>query len=358
VLRNFLRKVAEFEYRFRYLLLVVFLCSAVFSLFYIPKIRFQTDIQKELPQDLDSVRYQKLISDVFGTSEAVFILFKMNTSGDIRNPSVLSGIQEISDKLLLEPDVLGVVSPTRALGLFPYVPQNPVFLRTLLNNSFFSRGYDAALMIVYSDIGSGEREITYFVSKIRDMVDNSDLPKSVNVVITGNAPIRALLMNILEQDMITTMAAAGILILLLLIAIQKSFVRGLLAFVPPLFGLSWTFGIIGFLDFPLSVGMAGLGAMILGLGTEYGIFFVERYLEARKNHSPRKALVDALPSVGVGIIGSSTTTVVGFLALLLSTIGMIQRLGITLALSIACTMLSTIFVAPVFAVVFDRWLHD
>jgi predicted RND superfamily exporter protein len=327
-------------------------------MFYIPRVHFQTDILKELPQNLDSVKYQKLISDVFGTSEAVFILFKMNTSKDIRNPAVLSGIQEIMDKLLLEPDVLGVVSPTRTLGFFPYVPQNQVFLRSILNNSLFSRSYDAALLIVYSDIGSGEKEITNFVSKIRDVISGSDLPRSVDVVITGNAPVRALLMNILEQDMVITMVAAGILIFLLLVVIQRSFARGLLAFIPLLFGISWTLGIIGFLNFPLSIATTGLGAMILGLGTEYGIFFTERYLEARRKYGPKEALMDALPSVGVGIIGSSTTTILGFLALLLSTMGMIQRLGITLALGIACTLISTIFVVPVFAVFLDRWLHD
>lgn len=62
--------------------------------------------------------------------------------------------------------------------------------------------------------------------------------------------------------------------------------------------------------------------------------------------------------MGVGIIGSSTTTVLRFLILLLYTISMIQRLGVILALGIVCTLVSTIFVAPVFAVLLDRWLHD
>ena len=98
--------------------------------------------------------------------------------------------------------------------------------------------------------------------------------------------------------------------------------------------------------------------MILGLGTEYGIFLVERYEEEReKGRSQKQALVKALPSVGSGIIGSGTTTIAGFLALLLASMPMVKHLGETLALGIFCILLATVVIAPAFMLVEERFIE-
>jgi len=151
------------------------------------------------------------------------------------------------------------------------------------------------------------------------------------------------------------MGVAAVIILILLILIKRSFTRGVLVFTPLVFGLTWTLGLMGWFNIPLSVATVGIGAMILGLGTEYGIFLVERYEEEReKGKNQKDALITALPSVGSGIIGSGTTTIVGFLALLLASMPMIQHLGETLALGIFCILFATIVISPALILLEER----
>jgi len=126
-------------------------------------------------------------------------------------------------------------------------------------------------------------------------------------------------------------------------------------FTPLLLTVVWTLGTMGWLRIPLSIGTVGIGAMILGLGVEYGIFVIKRYEEEkRKGKSPEEILGVVVPGVGLNITGSATTTIAGFLALLLATMPMVQKMGSTLALGIFYSYLGAIAVNPALIAILDR----
>jgi predicted RND superfamily exporter protein len=167
------------------------------------------------------------------------------------------------------------------------------------------------------------------------------------VVVTGSPPLRAILIEALQHDMVLTISIAALLIFLLIAVVKRSAGNSAIVMAPLMIGLVWTLGIVGWLGMSLSIATAGLGAMILGLGTEFGIFLLERYKEERdKGFDKEKSLKIALPSVGYGIIGSGLTTIIGFGVLVISPMPMLQNLGKMLALGIFCILVATIFAAP------------
>ena len=58
----------------------------------------------------------------------------------------------------------------------------------------------------------------------------------------------------------------------------------------------------------------------------------------------------AVAGVGSAITSSASTTMIGFLALTLTILPIIQILGITLALSIFFSMIATLIVGPAFMI--------
>ena len=71
-----------------------------------------------------------------------------------------------------------------------------------------------------------------------------------------------------------------------------------------------------------------------------------------------EALEVAVPSVGSAIMGSGSTTIVGFLALTLSIMPMLQNLGLSLALGIFYSIISSVIVGPALLVMeenFQEW---
>jgi predicted RND superfamily exporter protein len=214
-------------------------------------------------------------------------------------------------------------------------------------------------MYIRADVGSSEAKIKSLAKLVEDNLDTVPGIPGVKVSLTGNPPMRAIIGTLLSHDAFYTLSLAAIIILLLLFVMERSITKGLLVFAPLLIGLIWTLGALGWLGIPLSIATAGLGAMILGLGVEYGVFMLTRYKEERdKGTNQEKSLLAAVPSVGGAIFGSGMTTVVGFLALTLSTLPMMQKLGLSLALGIGCTLISAVFVAPVIILLeedFEYW---
>ncbi len=172
-----------------------------------------------------------------------------------------------------------------------------------------------------------------------------------------------LVADIIQTDAIKTILISSAIILVILILVQGSIIRGLLVFNPLMYALVWTIGSMGWANIPLSIITAGLGAMILGLCVEYSIFLVSKYeMEREKGLSQEDSIFNSLDEVGTAIVGSSTTTMIGFLALLLSIMPMMHDLGITLALGIFFCVISSLVINPAFIIfeenVFQKFLQN
>ncbi len=330
-------------------------------------IDLQTDIKKEIPQDLPVIKLWNRVSDELGGGDTLIILAEIdkncdmkNAPVDIRDPRVVASLYDIQETLEKEDIVTGTRSIASFFGSRQRIPETTEGVATILSmapgaGNLMDKDYTATMILVNTQIGSSEEQISRAVEKIRRDIDSVEKPACMDITLTGTPPIRRVIMHILRHDLVYTMAIAGAIILALLVVIQRSITKSLLVFTPLVTGLVWTLGVMGWSGMKLSIATAGIGAMIFGLGTEYGVFMLERYLEERrKGIEPDSAMVTALPSVGSGIIGSGTTTMVGFLALLTSIMPMIRELGLTLALGIFSIMAATILVAPSLILMIDK----
>jgi predicted RND superfamily exporter protein len=225
---------------------------------------------------------------------------------------------------------------------------NPAF------NQFFSKNYEYTFMIVRSDIGGGEDKIIQITELIQEKIDSIAKPNGVKVYITGNPSIRVTLLEILKHDAVYTLGLAFIIIFILLIIMEQSFLKAVLVSTPLLLGLIWTMGTMGHLGIEISIVTAGLGAMILGLGVEYGVFMLERYEEEReKGKDVLSSLRTSMPSVGTSLMASGFATILGFIALTLSFSPMLQKLGFSLALGIFYCLITSLLVSPLIFILAD-----
>lgn len=365
-LKLILTKLAEFEYRNA---LQIFLISIILTLFLaigVLNVSMQTDISKELPQDLPVIKLQREISERFGSGDMILVLIQLdkqstveNAVVDIRDPRVISSLLELQALIEKEYNIKAVFS---IASIFKQqVPRDIEGVKMVLNQvpnsqAFFNRDYSATMLSISGDFTGGEERIKRLVSALQADVDSVSKPPGVKMTITGMAPIRVTMMDLLREDAVYTTSVAGIIILLLLTMLTRSLTKPILIFIPLLFSVIWTLGTMGWLEIPLSIATVAVGAMIIGLGVEYGAFLVSRYEEERKKgKSQKESLVITIPSIGSAISGSAATTMIGFLALQLVSMPMIQQLGLTLTLGIFYCWLSALIINPVFIVLEERF---
>ncbi|MGH2928715.1 MAG: MMPL family transporter, partial [Solirubrobacteraceae bacterium] len=95
--------------------------------------------------------------------------------------------------------------------------------------------------------------------------------------------------------------------------------------------------------------------LILGAGTDYGLFLVFRVREElRRGLDPRDAVVRAVASVGESITFSGLTVIAALLSLGLAQFGLYQSLGPALAIGIGLMLLAGLTLLPALLAIFGR----
>jgi hydrophobe/amphiphile efflux-3 (HAE3) family protein len=360
---NPLEKLAELQIKHSRIILLSGLLITALLATGLPNIQLETDFQSSLPDDLGPIQTQEKVESEFRSSSSIIILFQTNEEAkeesfvtDVRDPRMIRMQKNLADELRSETIVGNVRS---SASLFPQVPETKEEVKKTVEKSgqgqLFNRDYTATQMYVSLEEEMNEENIREATQKINENLEQTPKQPGIDIKVTGNPVIRTDIGDTLVDDSVTTISIASILILGLL-TVTRGKVYGPITFVPLFIGLIWTLGTMGVFGIPLTIATIALGAMILGLGVEYGSFITERIIEEKdKKGSVEKGVREAVPTTGLAILGSSTTTVVGFSALLIATISFIRDLGLTLSIGITLTLISALVITPALILEYERW---
>src|SRR5207302_8380959 len=98
-----------------------------------------------------------------------------------------------------------------------------------------------------------------------------------------------------------------------------------------------------------------LAVLLVGAGTDYGLFLVFRTREElRQGAAPREAVVRAMSRVGQSITFSAATVIAALLCLLLATFGLYRGIGPSLAIGLVIMLLAALTLLPALLVIFGR----
>ena len=154
-------------------------------------------------------------------------------------------------------------------------------------------------------------------------------------------------------------AFSVLFILLLLLVIFRSVLAPLVTLLPAVLVLQLSGALIGGLG---SVGLRIsaitqllLIVLVLGAGTDYGLFLVFRVREELLNgREPKEAVSTAVHRVGESIAASAATVVVALLTLLLASFGLYHDLGVPLAIGIAVMLVAGLTLLPALLAILGR----
>ena len=97
--------------------------------------------------------------------------------------------------------------------------------------------------------------------------------------------------------------------------------------------------------------------LLIGAGTDYGLFLVFRVREEiRRGASHKDAVVIAMERVGLSISYSALTVIAALACLVLASFTLYQGLGPSLALGIAVMLVAALTLLPALLAIFGRVL--
>ncbi|MDR1484702.1 MAG: MMPL family transporter [Planctomycetaceae bacterium] len=122
-----------------------------------------------------------------------------------------------------------------------------------------------------------------------------------------------------------------------------------------LIAFAWTMGYITIVIGHLNILSISFGAMLVGLGTDFSMHYIARYIELRgRNNSCEESLCQTAHAVGPGIvIGALTTAVAFFMASFTEFVG-VAELGLISGGGMIFCLISTLIFFPALITVMDK----
>jgi len=119
-------------------------------------------------------------------------------------------------------------------------------------------------------------------------------------------------------------------------------------------GMSWSFGMTTLTVGHLNILSVSFAAMLVGLGIDFAIVYLERYIDLRHGAATaREAIVDAAGRVGPAIVTAAMTTSAAFFAAVLTDFAGVAELGIIAGSGILLCMAAALLVLPAFLALMD-----
>ncbi|MBU8833730.1 MMPL/RND family transporter [Mycolicibacterium goodii] len=286
------------------------------------------------PDDAPSVISMKRVGEVFGE-------FKSNSSVMI----VLEGEQplgdeahryydEIVDKLEADKKHVEHVQDFWGDPLTASGAQSPDGL--------------ASYVQVYTAGNQGEALANESVEAVQDIVDSVQAPPGVKAYVTGPAALSADQQVASDRSVRVIEALTFAVIIIMLLLVYRSIVTVILTLVMVVLSLSAARGVIAFLGYYEIIGLSVfatnlLTTLAIAAATDYAIFLIGRYQEARSVGEDREqSYYTMFHSTAHVVLGSGMTIAGATLCLHFTRMPYFQSLGIPLAIGMSVVVVASL----------------
>ncbi len=169
----------------------------------------------------------------------------------------------------------------------------------------------------------------------------------IDVQPTGGPFERSASLEATSNALLLSLPVAIIVCFLIASFVLRSIRLGLISVTPIVMVVSWLYGIMYLLDFSINLVTATIAAVSVGIGIDFAIHYVARFVEERDNGlGVKEALEATSASTGVALAASAASSIVGFGILALAPMPLFSTYGFLTALMIALALLSAFTVLP------------
>lgn len=293
------------------------------------------DMLNYLPDSMDTVKGQKALLNEFGKGA-----FSMIITEDLDN-------QQIAN---LENDLKNVPHITTVLGLGT-LENNNLPAEILPDNIYdtLKKGNES-LIAVFFDTSTSADETIHAIKEIRQIVDSHAYVSGMSAFVTD-------LRNLSESEQIYYIIIGVVLALIVMFALLDNWLAPIL-FLASIgimviynLGTNFFFGEISYLTKALSA------VLQLAVTMDYSIFLWHSYREhLAKSKNPERSMEKAIKATLSSVIGSSATTVAGFIALCFMTFTLGLDLGLVMAKGVIFGVIGSVTILPALILTFHKIL--
>ncbi|MBQ3668669.1 MAG: MMPL family transporter [Clostridia bacterium] len=325
-------KVTLWMIKHRVLIVIICLALLVPSILGMAATKTKYDLLYYLPSDLETVKGQEILIDDFGVGGVAMLVSEGLTQPELSKlESEISSIDNVRT-------VVGYASLSGGL---------PIGLMPEKVRQMFSNG-DCMLSFVLFEKGTSSEETMEAVQKIRRTASEKCFLSGLTAVVTDTK-------ELIESQEIIYVAIAVALCAVVLTLTMDSFLLPLLFLASIGVSILWNLGSNYFLGEISYVTKAVAAVLQLGVTMDYSIFLWHSYKEqCTLTEDKDAAMANAIGQTFSSILGSSLTTMAGFISLCFMSFTLGRDLGIVMTKGVVMGFIGTIVLLPCAVRIMDK----
>ena len=293
------------------------------------------DILVYLPEDIETIKGQNILTDDFEMGSYSIAVAKNMSSKEIMN---------IEDKIKNVKGVNKVVSLYDAVGVIP-IDMLPESVTKYLHSDD-----EDIFLITFAGSTSSEETINA-VKEIRNLTSDK-------IKLGGMSSMVLDTMNLSNEEIVIYIIIAVILCALVLELSLDSYLVPVLLLANIGIAILINMGTNIFFGEISYITKALVAVLQLGVTTDFSIFLYNCFEKKKELYkSKEEAMSSAIEETFTSVIGSSLTTIAGFLVLCTMSLTLGKDLGIVMAKGVLIGLISTLLLFPALILTFDKYIE-
>lgn len=329
-----MKKFSQFIVKARYAILIIAVLLLIPSAIGYFNTRVNYDLLYYLPDGIDTMTGQDILMDEFNSGAfGIVMVDKMSDSDVAALKAKMEKVDHVSKVLWYDSFV--------DLGMPKSMLPSEVY-------DAFNKDTSTIMLVIFDDTSSGDGTMKA-INEIRKVTKHQCLISGISAIVTDTK-------DLAEQETPIYVCVAVVISIILLSLLMDSFM------IPVFFLLSIGMAIVynlgsNFVMGEISYITKALAAVLqLGVTMDYSIFLwhsFEEHME-KTNGDKYEAMADAIRATISSVVGSSITTVAGFIALCFMSFTLGLDLGVVMAKGVVLGVISCVTILPAFILVFHK----
>ena len=217
-------------------------------------------------------------------------------------------------------------------------------------NILFNKNSGAIRSMIVLDksiVNSAARK-EFVLEQLAPKVNAFEQETGLDIRVSGMPYVRTLNSQNIIDEIEVFIIAAVLITSFIFFFFFRSYRATFISMFVVIIGVMWTFGILGFLEYEITVLTALIPPLIIVIGVPNCIFLINKYQhEVNKHGNKAKSLQRVITKVGNATLMTNTTTASGFATFIITQSKLLTEFGTVASLSIMAIFLLCLFIIPI-----------
>lgn len=218
------------------------------------------------------------------------------------------------------------------------------------DNFLFNKKTKTIRTIIYLDkaiVNTSARK-DFIINELVPKIEDFETATNLDVRISGMPYIRTLNAQLIIDEIVWFVLAALLVTSLIFFFFFRSFRATFISLIVVCIGVMWTLGIIGALNYEITVLTALIPPLIIVIGIPNCIFLINKYQHEVKLHGNKvKSLQRVITKIGNATLMTNVTTASGFATFIFTESTLLKEFGIVASLSILSIFVLCLLIIPI-----------